>query len=140
MCLDLGACPGGWSWVIASLGAKVISVDKAPLDPRIAALPNITCRKESAFGLDPHSVGKVDWLFSDIICYPQRLLGLVQRWREAGLARNFLCTIKFQGETDFDALRQFLEIPGSRAFHLFHNKHELTWVLLADEAAPDDVA
>lgn len=140
LCLDLGACPGGWSWVIASLRAKVISVDKAPLDPRIAALPNITCRKESAFGLDPHSVGKVDWLFSDIICYPQRLLGLVQRWREAGLARNFLCTIKFQGETDFDALRQFLEIPGSRAFHLFHNKHELTWVLLADEAAPDDVA
>lgn len=130
LCLDLGACPGGWSWVIASLGAKVISVDKAPLDPRIAAMPNITPRKESAFGLDPDSVGPVDWLFSDIICYPERLLNLVQRWRAAGLVRNFLCTIKFQGDTDFGTLRAFAAIPGAQVFHLFHNKHELTWVLL----------
>lgn len=130
LCLDLGACPGGWSWVIASLGAKVISVDKAPLDTRIAAMPGITARKESAFGLDPQSVGPVDWLFSDIICYPERLLGLVNRWRASGLVRNFLCTIKFQGETDFAALQSFAAIPGSRVFHLHHNKHELTWVLL----------
>lgn len=130
VCLDLGACPGGWSWVIATLGARVISVDKAPLDPRIAALPAITARKESAFGLEPASVGPVDWLFSDIICYPERLLGLVNRWRASGLVRNFLCTIKFQGETDFAILRDFAAIPGSRVFHLHHNKHELTWVLL----------
>ncbi|MCR6629796.1 MAG: hypothetical protein NVV74_06940 [Magnetospirillum sp.] len=130
LCLDLGACPGGWSWVIASLGAQVISVDKAPLDPRIAAMPNISVRQESAFGLDPRAVGPVDWLFSDIICYPERLLGLVERWRATGLVRNFLCTIKFQGETDFATARAFAAIPDSRLFHLFHNKHELTWVLL----------
>lgn len=130
LCLDLGACPGGWSWVIAGLGAKVISVDKAPLDPRIAAMPLVTSRQESAFGLDPLTVGPVDWLFSDIICYPQRLLSLVNRWREAGLARNFVCTLKFQGETDHAAAAAFAAIPNSRVFHLFHNKHELTWALL----------
>ena len=39
LCLDLGSSPGGWSWVLQKLGARVISVDKAPLDPadRIAA-------------------------------------------------------------------------------------------------------
>jgi len=130
LCLDMGACPGGWSWVIASLGARVVSVDKAPLDPRIAAMPLITTRRESAFGLDPLSVGKVDWFFSDIICYPRRLLGLVDRWRETGLVRNFVCTLKFQGETDRETAAAFAAIPGSRLFHLFHNKHELTWVLL----------
>lgn len=141
LCLDLGACPGGWSWVIAGLGAKVISIDKAPLDPRIAAMPNITTRQESAFGLDPRFVGPVDWLFSDIICYPERLLNLVQRWRATGQVRNFLCTIKFQGDTDVATAQAFAAIPGSRLFHLFHNKHELTWVLLdsartAERAAP----
>lgn len=130
LCLDLGACPGGWTWVLAGLGAKVISVDKAPLDPRIAAMPGVTMRRESAFGLDPMSVGRVDWLFSDIICYPERLLRLIERWRAAGLVRNFVCTIKFQGDTDHETARAFAAFPGSRLMHLHHNKHELTWVSL----------
>ena len=53
----------------------------------------------SAFALDPRSEPPVDWLCSDIICYPQRLLGLVQRWLDAGTVRNVICTIKFQGAT-----------------------------------------
>jgi 23S rRNA (cytidine2498-2'-O)-methyltransferase len=129
-CLDLGACPGGWTWVLQQLGAQVLSVDKAPLDPRIASLPNVACRSESAFALDPHSVGPVDWLFSDIICYPKRLLALVQKFLTAGTVRRFVCTVKFQGETDFETAAQLAAIPGSRLMHLHHNKHELTWVRL----------
>ena len=130
ICLDLGASPGGWSWVLQRLGAHVIAVDKAALAPRIARLPNIELRRESAFALDPHAVGRVDWLFSDIVCYPKRLYALVVRWLEAGTARRFVCTIKFQGATDFAAMRDFAAIPGSRLMHLHHNKHELTWVRL----------
>lgn len=133
LCIDLGACPGGWTWVLQGLGARVISVDKAPLDPRIAALPGVEYRGESAFGLDPLQMPAADWLFSDIICYPDRLLRLVQSWRAAGKARNFVCTIKFQGATDHAAVARFLEIPGSRAFHLYNNKHEITWVSLDDK-------
>jgi 23S rRNA (cytidine2498-2'-O)-methyltransferase len=128
LCLDLGASPGGWSFVLHKLGARVLSVDKAALDPRVADLPGITHRRESAFALDPRAVGPVDWLFSDIVCYPKRLLALVQKWREAGTVGRFVCTIKFQGATDFDAMRAFAAIPGSRLLHLHHNKHELTWV------------
>lgn len=131
-CIDLGACPGGWTWVLQSLGANVISVDKAPLEPRIAALPNVRYLSESAFGLKPETIGPVDWLFSDIICYPERLLRLVKAWKAAGLARNMVCTIKFQGETDFAAIKDFLEIPHSFAFHLYNNKHEITWFSLEE--------
>ncbi len=130
LCLDLGASPGGWTSVLAGLGARVIAVDKAPLDPTVAAMPGVLERRESAFGLEPKSVGPVDWLFSDVICYPARLLALVLRWLEAGMARRFVCTVKFQGETDFDAVRAFKAIPGSRLMHLHHNKHELTWAKL----------
>jgi len=132
-CIDLGASPGGWSWVLHRLGANVISVDKAPLDPNLSGLPNIEYRCESAFALDPHAIGPVDWLFSDIICYPKRLLTLVQRWLAAGTVRCFVCTVKFQGATDFDAMQAFAAIPGSRLLHLHHNKHELTWVRLTDQ-------
>ena len=128
-CLDLGASPGGWTWVLAKLGAEVIAIDKAPLEPRVAAMKGVSWRGESAFGLEPESVGPVDWLFSDIICYPARLLRLVERWRASGLVKNFVCTIKFQGETDHDSAEAFAAIPGARVLHLHHNKHELTFLL-----------
>ena len=78
-----------------------------------------------AFGLAPEPV---DWLCSDIIAYPARLLALVQRWIAAGAARRIVCTIKFQGATDHDAAEAFATIPGGRVVHLFHNKHELTFL------------
>ena len=126
-CLDLGASPGGWSWTLQRMGAKVTSVDKAPLDKEIANLPGIAFRLESAFGLDPRAVGPIDWVFSDIVCYPARLLALIERWLAAGTCRHFVCTIKFQGETDHETARRFAAIPGSQLRHLHHNRHELTW-------------
>ena len=129
-CLDLGSSPGGWSWALQRIGARVVSVDKAPLAPAVARLPGIDHRLDSAFALDPRTVGPVDWLFSDVVCYPARLLALVERWLAAGTCRNFVCTIKFQGETDHAAARRFAAIPGSQLRHLFHNKHVLTWTLM----------
>jgi hypothetical protein len=126
VCLDRGASPGGWSWVLAKLGARVIAVDKAPLAPAVAALPGVETRQESAFGLDPGSLPPVDWLFSDVICYPDRLYALVRRWLESGACRRMVCSVKFQGTTDHAAVARFAALPGATLAHLVHNKHELT--------------
>ncbi len=136
-CIDLGASPGGWTWVIQGLGAEVTAVDKAPLAPAIAALPGVQWLGASAFGLDPAEQAPVDWFLSDVICYPSRLLGLVQRWMAAGRARNYVCTLKFQGDTDHEAAAAFAAVPGSRLMHLSHNKHELTWALLDQPTRAD---
>jgi 23S rRNA (cytidine2498-2'-O)-methyltransferase len=127
-CVDLGASPGGWTWVLAKLGADVLAIDKAPLDPAVAALPGVTWRQASAFALEPAEIGPVDWLFSDVICYPARLYELVERWRRSGLAKRFVCTLKFQGPTDHETARRFAAIEGGTLRHLFHNKHELCWI------------
>lgn len=128
VCLDLGSSPGGWTWVLQSCGARVVSVDKAPLDPAIAALPDIDFRRQSAFALDPAEIGPVDWLCCDVICYPGRLWQMLERWRATGQVRNFICTLKFQGPTDHETARCFAAVPGARLLHLSHNKHELTWI------------
>ncbi len=130
VCLDLGSSPGGWSWALQGMGARVISVDRAPLAPEIARLPGIEQRRESAFALDPLAIGPVDWLFSDVVCYPARLLALVERWLAAGTCRRFVCTIKFQGATDHAIAARFAAIPGSTLRHLYHTQHELTWIKL----------
>jgi 23S rRNA (cytidine2498-2'-O)-methyltransferase len=128
-CLDLGASPGGWTWALAKLGAEVLAVDKAGLDPRVAAMPGVTWRGESAFALEPESIGRVDWFCCDVACYPARLLRLVEKWRASGLVGTFVCTLKFQGATDHDTAAAFAAITGARLAHLHHNKHELTFLL-----------
>lgn len=133
-CLDLGAAPGGWTWALAQLGARVVAVDKAPLDRAVAALPGVEAQQESAFALDPGAWraanGRADWLFSDVIAYPARLLRLVRAWIDADAARNLVCTIKFQGETDHAAADAFAAIPDAWVRHLSHNRHELMFARL----------
>lgn len=128
LCVDLGASPGGWTWVLAGLGARVFSLDKAELAPQVGSLPNVNHCLGSGFGLDPRHVGRVDWLFSDMICYPERLLQIVRQWIEARACAHVVCTLKFQAETDHAASRAFAAIPGGRLLHLSCNKHELTFI------------
>lgn len=130
--IDLGSSPGGWTWVLASLGLSVISVDKAPLAPSVSNHALVHYEGVSAFSLAPEELGPLDWLFCDIACYPERLLGMVRRWLEAGTCPRFVCTLKFQGATDHETARQFAAIPHSRLVHLHHNKHELTWIHLPE--------
>jgi 23S rRNA (cytidine2498-2'-O)-methyltransferase len=130
-CLDAGASPGGWTWALAGLGAEVLAVDRAELEPRIAALPGVKTLRHDAFTLLPADVGPVDWLLSDVICYPPALFEWIGKWIESGLARNFICTIKMQGALfDKATTDRFAAIPGSRVVHLLHNRHELTWISL----------
>ncbi len=127
-CLDLGASPGGWTWVLAKqLGTNVLSVDKAPLESRVARLPNVQSIKRDAFSLQPNDIEPIDWLFSDVICDPNRLYELVQLWLKSERVKNFVCTLKFKGATDFTAIEKFAAIQGSKLQHLSVNKHELTW-------------
>jgi 23S rRNA (cytidine2498-2'-O)-methyltransferase len=124
-CLDLGASPGGWTWAIAQLGAQVTAIDRAPLEARVAAMAGVSFRQGSAFMVAPEPA---DWVFSDVIAYPAPLLEMVRRWVESGLAGRIVCTVKFQGATDHEAAAAFGAIPGGRVVHLFHNKHELTFL------------
>lgn len=130
-CVDAGASPGGWTWALANLGAEVLAIDRAALEPRIEALPSVRTMRHDAFTVAPEDIGQVDWLCSDVICYPPVLLDWIEKWLDAGLARNFVCTIKMQGPK-FDKMTtdRFAAIPGSRVLHLWHNRHELTWINL----------
>lgn len=126
--LDLGSCPGGWTWVLKNLGCRVISVDKAPLDPQIQNDPLVQYMKKDAFKLEPSDIKNPEWLFSDIICEPQVLLQLIQKWLKSHPNLKFVCTIKYKGSTDFQTTDQFLKMKDSRVVHLNYNKHEMTWI------------
>jgi 23S rRNA (cytidine2498-2'-O)-methyltransferase len=128
-CLDAGASPGGWTWALAGLGASVFAIDRAPLDESVRSMPGVEYLRHDAFTLKPEDIGAVDWLFSDVICYPQALYDWIMKWIDSGLASRCICTIKMQGsEWDSAITEKFAAIPGSRIIHLWHNRHELTWI------------
>jgi 23S rRNA (cytidine2498-2'-O)-methyltransferase len=124
-CLELGASPGGWTWVLRNLGAMVESYDRSPLDPRFDSDPLIKFHAKDAFQALPDRVGHVDWLFSDLICYPEKLADFLKAWQQKN-APKMICTLKFQGEFQPKVLEPFLKT--GRVLHLNYNKHELTWL------------
>jgi len=127
-CVDAGACPGGWTWALRQLGASVTAIDRSELAPALMADSAVRFIKHDAFTLRPADLGPQDWVCSDVICYPPRLLEWVREWIDSGLCRNFICTIKMQGAPDHETTRAFAAIPNSRIVHLTANKHELTWL------------
>lgn len=126
--IDLGASPGGWTYVLQSLGAHVTAVDKALLDPHIAARPNIKFLQQSAFALNPNDYDdRLQWLVCDVACYPDRLFDLVTKWLTVKGLQQMIFTIKLQGETNLEVIQRFQSIPNSKTLHLYHNKHEATF-------------
>lgn len=127
-CFEAGACPGGWTWVLINLGAQVYAVDRAELAPELMSNPLVKFKAHNAFTLRPEEIGPIDWLFSDVICYPERLFEWINMWLKYNPNLNMICTIKMQGSINWTLIQQFADIPGSKIVHLNYNKHELTWI------------
>ena len=127
-CFEAGASPGGWTWVLTTLGAHVFAVDRSSLAPKLMENPLVDFVSHDAFTLQPEDIGACDWVLSDVICYPERLLSWVKKWLSSGLTQNMICTIKMQGAIDWNIVASFAQIPNSKVVHLNYNKHELTFI------------
>lgn len=127
--LDLGATPGGWSYVGAELGARVLMVDRAKPDENLF-------RKFSRLefkmgdGLNPPAewLQSATYILSDMACEPAKLFASVETWLRLPRVQTIVCTLKFHGVSDKGLIRRFAQIQGSEIYHLWHNGHELTWV------------
>lgn len=126
--LEIGAAPGGWSWVLSQYFKKVYTFDRADLAPQIKKIKNITHIQGDAFKIDPTEFTDVTWFFSDLICTPEKILETIEFWLAHSRVKNFVCTIKFKGETPFAVIEKLLKIPDSKIVRLYHNKNEVTWI------------
>jgi len=132
---DLGAAPGGWSYSAAKRGARVVAVDNGPLKGGAFGNPLIDHRLDDAFGFSPGKDAVYDWLFSDLLEDPHKVLqSIVAPWLQGGWCRRFIVNLKF-GRVDPIALLGELRDPGSplsvratgvRVTHLFHDREEFT--------------
>ena len=133
--VDLGASPGGWSFVLARLGLHVIAVDNGPIDKRIADGLAIEHRREDGFHFRP--ARPVDWLTCDIAASPLTVARLLVDWFTEGLCRGAVFNLKLPMRERYRTLRdcervlrEALDVEGFRytlAFkHLYHDREEVS--------------
>ncbi len=129
-CVDLGAAPGGWSWVLLDRGAKVIAVDPAQLDPTVRHEKGMLHIKADAFHFDPGE--PVDWLLCDMAWRPLEVAALLGKWARRRWARLLVANIKLPMKKRAEHLfrvRDILEEAGwkhLRVRQLYHDREEIT--------------
>jgi 23S rRNA (cytidine2498-2'-O)-methyltransferase len=130
LCVDLGAAPGGWSWVLLERHAKVLAVDPARLDPIIASRRGLTHLRADAFRFEPEE--KVDWLVADMAWRPLEAAALYGKWARRGWARMLVANVKLPMRKKAEYLLRVRDILGSsgwqslRARQLYHDREEVT--------------
>ena len=137
--IDLGASPGGWSFVLARRGMHVIAVDNGPIERRIADDLSVEHRREDGFHFRPDR--PVDLLTCDIAASPPRVARLLARWFSGLLCRACVFNLKLPMRRRYQAvqecqsiLRESLDARGMAyhlAFkHLYHDREEVTGFFL----------
>jgi 23S rRNA (cytidine2498-2'-O)-methyltransferase len=130
VCVDLGAAPGGWSWVLLERRARVTAVDPAFLARSLAGRRGLVHVRGDAFTFEPRE--PVDWLFSDMAWRPLESAALLAKWARRGWARLVIANIKLPMRKKAEMLlrvREILEDGGWRNLRvrqLYHDREEVT--------------
>lgn len=137
--VDLGAAPGGWSYVLLNLGAHVTAVDRSPLAREVTNRRGFSKRLTTVIGdalkWTPDKV--IDWMVCDVITTPENTAALVKRWVEGEMCRNLCVTVKFKGAVKVEVVVDLLRYLSERvkwfdARQLSNNRNELTLVAKLD--------
>lgn len=130
LCVDLGAAPGGWSWVLLERRANVLAVDPARLAPDLMKRKGMHHLRKDAFTFQPDET--VDWLFSDMAWRPLESAALLAKWARRKWARMLVANIKLPMRKKAEMLMRVREIltdggwTNLRMRQLYHDREEVT--------------
>jgi 23S rRNA (cytidine2498-2'-O)-methyltransferase len=132
--LDLGAAPGGWTRLLRARGLRVVAVDPAALDPRLAGDPGIRHVRATAQQYLPGRE-RFDLIVNDMRMdardSARLMLDAAPCLQPEGHA---LMTLKLPAEAPEQVMHQALALLARRyrilgARQLFHNRSEVTVAL-----------
>ena len=134
--VDLGACPGGWSYQLVKRKVTVEAVDHGEIQTDLMATGLVEYYSEDGFLYQPQQ-GNVDWLVCDMIEQPTRVSELMLHWLVSGLANAAIFNLKLPMNKRFKVVQPILDNLNStlsdkfgdvviRAKHLYHNRDEVT--------------
>ncbi|MCF2950114.1 23S rRNA (cytidine(2498)-2'-O)-methyltransferase RlmM [Paraglaciecola aquimarina] len=135
--VDLGACPGGWTYQLVNRGMFVQAVDNGAMDQALMETGQVTYCPEDGFKFKPKK-NNVYWLVCDMIEQPQRVAKLMATWVAEGRCKEAMFNLKLPMKKRYESVQGALEIIEQvmqanqagryllQAKHLYHNREEVT--------------
>ena len=133
--VDLGACPGGWTYQLVKHGMFVTAVDNGSIDSKLMSSGLVTHLREDAFTYRPYDT--VDWMVCDVVEQPSKINDLMTEWLVRGYCRSSIFNLKLPMKKRFDEVYGCLsELKAKcravgrtidvKAKHLYHDRKEIT--------------
>ncbi|MGH8033514.1 MAG: 23S rRNA (cytidine(2498)-2'-O)-methyltransferase RlmM [Luteimonas sp.] len=129
---DLGAAPGGWTWVLTRHGVRVSAIDNGPLRQHVLDSGLVEHLRSDGFRWQPSL--SLDWMVCDMVEQPRRVTERMATWLREGWCRHAIFNLKLPMKKRWDEtvlcldlLRQQAQQPLEvRARHLYHDREEIT--------------
>ena len=138
---DLGAAPGGWTWVLMRQGLRVQSIDNGPLRQHVLDSGLVEHLRADGFNWQPQQ--PLDWMVCDMVEQPRRVAERMATWFREGWCRHALFNLKLpmkkrwqETQLCLDLFAQQSEKPLTiRAKQLYHDREEITVVATVNTKA-----
>lgn len=129
---DLGAAPGGWSWVLARHGLHVSAIDNGPLRQHVLDGGRVEHLRADGFRWQPQQ--PLDWMVCDMVEQPRRVAERMATWLREGWCRHAIFNLKLPMKKRWDETRLCLDLFTTqaqrpllvRARQLYHDREEIT--------------
>ena len=129
---DLGAAPGGWTWILTRHHLRVTSVDNGPLRQNVMDSGLVEHLRADGFQWKPSQ--PLDWMVCDMVEQPRRVAGRMATWFREGWCRHAVFNLKLPMKKRWDETRLCLDLFAEqsekpvlvRAKQLYHDREEIT--------------
>ncbi len=137
--VDLGACPGGWTWQLVNRNIRVEAIDNGPMDQALMDTGMVKHLREDGFTYLPEK--PVDWLVCDMVERPMHVTRLICRWLVHGHCKHSAFNLKLPMKKRYDMVMECREYildelsqltPKYKVSirQLYHDREEVTLLIL----------
>ena len=134
--VDLGACPGGWTYQLVRRGMFVQAVDNGAMATELMESGQVQHYAEDGFKFAPKKKN-VEWLVCDMIEKPHRVAKLMAEWFEKKWCHQAIFNLKLPMKQRYQCVLECLEIIDDilssksmnyqyRVKQLYHDRDEVT--------------
>ncbi len=129
---DLGAAPGGWTWVLTRHRLRVSAIDNGPLRQHVLDTGMVQHLRADGFSWQPPQ--PLDWMVCDMVEQPRRVAERMATWFREGWCRHAIFNLKLPMKKRWQETRLCLDLFAQqagkpltiRARQLYHDREEIT--------------
>ncbi|WP_025819927.1 23S rRNA (cytidine(2498)-2'-O)-methyltransferase RlmM [Shewanella marina] len=135
--VDLGACPGGWTYQLVRRGMFVAAVDNGPMNQSLMDTGQVKHYRADGFRFEPPRKN-IYWLVCDMVEKPSRVAELMEAWAINDWFKEAIFNLKLpmksrykEVSTILATMSEILKENGIEEFHLqakhlYHDRDEVT--------------